>query len=59
MSYVDMTLSEQIERLKVGWLAAEKETADLRAEVERLRAALQLFAPAVLATPQPKHEETK
>ena len=40
MSYVDMTLSEQIERLKVGWLAAEKETAELRAEVERLRAAL-------------------
>ena len=40
MSYVDMTLSEQIERLKVGWLAAEKEAAALRAEVERLRAAL-------------------
>ena len=40
MSYVDMTLSEQIERLKVGWLAAEKETAALRAEVERLRGAL-------------------
>ena len=36
MSYEDMTLSEQIERLKVGWLAAEKETAKLRAEVERL-----------------------
>ena len=42
MSYVDMnmTLSEQIERLKVGWLAAEKEAAALRAEVERLRVAL-------------------
>ena len=42
MSYVDMTLSEQIERLKVGWLAAETETAALRAEVERLREELKV-----------------
>ena len=44
MSFEDMTLSEQIERLKVGWLAAEQEAAALRAEVERLREALSAAA---------------
>jgi hypothetical protein len=59
MSYEDMTLSEAIEKMKAGWIAAKNEVVELRAEVARLKVELNVWDAVVTSAIEQLKEENR